>query len=360
MKQIRKISNLIAEELIAAGMNESDELFESKVTEIINQISEAVEDAGEVEEFVSEDFEDVVFIATEDSDIDGHEVLADELVEVDDEDEDDGTAVITIYTADGETKEEDIEVSRDALISFTDKAEVVEFEDDQIEEGIKKIAKAAFKKIKKFKDKGKTATGQKKQRHLSAARKKAIKAMLKAAHKAGAIKKALKTRKKRAKQGFYGESTVKEGFDISTNGMKVSVEEGDIIRLGEDGTISVIRDGKAVVEGIVISENFFERCISEGVLEGKDCKECEGVEEKKKVKESEEECGEEDSEEDEEDVEESCILTYKSGKGYVLVKEGSEIPMGNRMRARAFLLNEGYNVSAKDLDKASDGELVTL
>lgn len=355
MKQIRKISNLIAEELIAAGMNESDELFESKVTEIINQISEAVEDAGEVEEIVSEDFEDVVFIATEDSDIDGHEVLADELVEVDDED--DGTAVITIYTADGETKEEDIEVSRDALISFTDKAEVVEFEDDQIEEGIKKIAKAAFKKIKKFKDKGKTATGQKKQRHLSAARKKAIKAMLKAAHKAGAIKKALKTRKKRAKQGFYEESTVKEGFDISTNGMKVSVEEGDIIRLGEDGTISVIRDGKVVIEGIVISENFFERCISEGVLEGKDCKECEDVEEKKKVKESDEECEEEESEED---VEESCILTYKSGKGYVLVKEGSEIPMGNRMRARAFLLNEGYNVSAKDLDKASDGELVTL
>jgi hypothetical protein len=349
MKQIRKISNLIAEELIAAGMNESDELFESKVTEIINQISEAVEDAGEVEEFVSEDFEDVVFIATEDSDIDGHEVLADELVEVDDED--DGTAVITIYTADGETKEEDIEVSRDALISFTDKAEVVEFEDDQIEEGIKKIAKAAFKKIKKFKDKGKTATGQKKQRHFSAAKKKAIKAMLKAAHKAGAIKKALKTRKKRAKQGFYEESAVKEGFDISTNGMKVSVEEGDIIRLAEDGTISVIRDGKVVIEGIVISENFFERCISEGVLEGKDCKECEDVEEKKKVKESDEECEEEESEED---VEESCILTYKSGKGYVLVKEGSEIPMGNRMRARAFLLNEGYNVSAKDLDKASD------
>ena len=355
MKQIRKISNLIAEELIAAGMNESDELFESKVTEIINQISEAVEDAGEVEEFVSEDFEDVVFIATEDSDIDGHEVLADELVEVDDED--DGTAVITIYTAEGDPKEEDVEVSRDALISFTDKAEVVEFEDDQIEEGIKKIAKAAFKKIKKFKDKGKTATGQKKQRHLSAARKKAIKAMLKAAHKAGAIKKALKTRKKRAKQGFYEESTVKEGFDISTNGMKVSVEEGDIIRLAEDGTISVIRDGKVVIEGIVISENFFERCISEGVLEGKDCKECEDVEEKKKVKESDEECEEEESEED---VEESCILTYKSGKGYVLVKEGSEIPMGNRMRARAFLLNEGYNVSAKDLDKASDGELVTL
>ena len=355
MKQIRKISNLIAEELIAAGMNESDELFESKVTEIINQISEAVEDAGDVEEFVSEDFEDVVFIATEDSDIDGHEVLTDELVEVDDED--DETAVITIYTAEGDPKEENIEVSRDALIDFTDKAEVVEFEDDQIEEGIKKIAKAAFKKIKKFKDKGKTATGQKKQRHLSAARKKAIKAMLKAAHKAGAIKKALKTRKKRAKQGFYEESAVKEGFDISTNGMKVSVEEGDIIRLAEDGTISVIRDGKVVIEGIVISENFFDRCISEGVLEGKDCKECEDVEEKKKVKESDEECEEEESEED---VEESCILTYKSGKGYVLVKEGSEIPMGNRMRARAFLLNEGYNVSAKDLDKASDGELVTL
>ena len=357
MKQIRKISNLIAEELIAAGMNESDELFESKVTEIINQISEAVEDAGEVEEIVSEDFEDVVFIATEDSDIDGHEVLVDELVEVDDEDEDDETAVITIYTAEGDPKEENIEVSRDALIDFTDKAEVVEFEDDQIEEGTKKLSKAEFKKIKKNKAKGRTATGQKKKRHLSAAVKKAIKVMLKAAHKAGAIKKALKTRMKRAKQGLYGESVVKEGFDISTNGMKVSVEEGDIIRLGEDGTISVIRDGKVVIEGIVISENFFERCISEGVLEGKDCKECEDVEEKKKVKESDEECEEEESEED---VEESCILTYKSGKGYVLVKEGSEIPMGNRMRARAFLLNEGYNVSAKDLDKASDGELVTL
>lgn len=355
MKQFRKISNLIAEELVAVGMSESDELFESKVSDIVNQISEAVSEAKkkevkeEEEEIISEDA-DLGFVALEDTSIDGHEVLADEFIEVDDADEDEGTAVITIYDVDGYEKEVEVEVSYDALNDFLDSADVFEIEEDDADEAAG-MSKGEFKKTQKMKAKKKTAKGNKKRKRNTAAQKKAIKAMLKAAHKGGAQKKALKTRKIRAKKGFYDGSasgTVKEGFDISTNGMKVSVEEGDVLSMNENGTVSIVREGKTIVEGLEVSENFFDRCISEGVLEGKDCESC------KEEDESEEE------KKEEEKVEESSILTYKSGKGYVLVKEGSEIPMGNRMRARAFLVSEGYNVRAEDLDNAADGKLVTI
>lgn len=365
MKQVRKISNLIAEELMAVGMNESDELFESKVSDIVSKISEAVSEAKkkevkeEEEEIISEDA-DFGFIALEDTSIDGHEVLADEFIEIDEVDEDENTAVITIYDVDGYEKEEDVEVSYDALSAFMDSADVFEIEDDDADEAAG-MSKGEYRKIQKMKAKKKTAKGNKKRKKNTAAQKKAIKAMLKAAHKGGAQKKALKTRKLRAKKGFYEDKsdgtasgTVKEGFDISTNGMKVSVEEGDILSMNEDGTISIVREGKTVVEGLEVSENFFDRCISEGVLEGKDCESC------KEEDEHEKEVEEKKVKEEEEKVEESSILTYKSGKGYVLVKEGSEIPMGNRMRARAFLVSEGYNVKAEDLDNAADGKLVTI
>lgn len=67
----------------------------------------------------------------------------------------------------------------------------------------------------------------------------------------------------------------------------------------------------------------------------------------------------EDEESEDKEVSES-MLTFKSGKGYCLVSEGRELQMGNRIRARAMLLNQGFEVSSEDLDKASSGQVVIL
>ena len=118
--------------------------------------------------------------------------------------------------------------------------------------------------------------------------------------------------------------------------MKIAVEEGDIITFNENNTVNVSRNGSSVIEGLAVSESFFDRCVDEGVIDDED---------------DADECGKTD---------EAAILTYEGGKGYVLVKENARISLGNRMRARAFLTNEGYSFDSRMLDKAADGEVVTL
>ena len=149
--------------------------------------------------------------------------------------------------------------------------------------------------------------------------------------------------------------------------------------------MSVTRDGVEVFSNLTVSESFISRCISEGVVE--DCEDCEDEEEiqegkkRKTVKEDDEseeekedikedsdeddsdedddDDSEDDSDEDDEEVSES-LLTFRAGKGYCLVSEGRELQMGNRIRARAMLLNQGFEVSSADLDKASSGQVVVL
>ena len=121
---------------------------------------------------------------------------------------------------------------------------------------------------------------------------------------------------------------VVEGFDITSGEMVFATEEGDIISY-ENESISVVREGATLVKGMSVADDFIDRCISEGVLE-------------------------------EVVAESASILSFQSGKGYVLTKEGAEIAMGNRIRARAYLTNEGFEVTAEMLDNAADGKLVTL
>ena len=133
--------------------------------------------------------------------------------------------------------------------------------------------------------------------------------------------------------------------------MNVAVEEGDIL-VFECNKVTVIREGNVVISGIAVSESFLSRCVDEGVIEGKDC----GYDE-------DEDTDEEAKPADKKDagsVEEGAVLTFRSGKGYILVKEGSEYVMGNRVRARAMLSNQGFNVGARELDRAADGNVVIL
>lgn len=345
MKQIRRLSNMIAEELVFAGYEEGSSLFESKVSDIVDMIKEAVEDKEVAEEAEVE----VVYMATTSWNLGGVDVVVGDFVEVDDIIE--GEATITVYDEDGEVKAEDVTVSLDDIDDFADNSEIVDVDYEEMDEAHVSFAGGKKHKVtnqqEKMKEKGKgkkfffrrDADGkwQKVKKNLKALRKNAKKNF-----KGAARKKAQKTLKKTRRAN--------EGFDINVNGMNVAVEEGDIL-VFEGNTVTVIREGNVIVSGISVSESFMSRCISEGVIsEGEGCEDEDDMEEEAKPADKK----------DAGSIEEGALLTFRSGKGYVLVREGVETMMGNRVRARAMLTKGGYNVGSRELDKAADGEVVIL
>lgn len=404
MRQVRKLSNLIADELEMQGLEVGSALFESTVSSIVKSVNEALKDADKKDAGNTDVFEEVeegsFYFATADTTLGDYEVNQDEIVELVTNGE---PCVVNIYDSEGELREEDVEVPAEAFVAFVDSADEVVIEDvedlfdeeDEEEVEVEEGAKISFKGGKKRKINAKKAKlllkskekGEKwkvqgdKLVRRTTAEIKASKKNIKKAKKGKA--KAKKNRKKAMKAN---ESVVVEGFDISANGTIFHVEDGDVLSY-EDGFLSVTRDGVEVFSNLTVSESFISRCISEGVVEG--CEDCEDEEGKKRktVKEDDESEEEkedikedsdgddddsEDSDEDNDDSEDSdddsdeddevseSLLTFRAGKGYCLVSEGRELQMGNRIRARAMLLNQGFEVSSADLDKASSGQVVVL
>lgn len=404
MRQVRKLSNLIADELEMQGLEVGSALFESTVSSIVKSVNEALKDADKKDAGNTDVFEEVeegsFYFATADTTLGDYEVNQDEIVELVTNGE---PCVVNIYDSEGELREEDVEVPAEAFVAFVDSADEVVIEDvedlfdeedeeEEVEEGAKisfkggkkrKINAKKAKLLLKSKEKGEKwkVQGDKLVRRTTA-EIKASKKNIKKAKKGKA--KAKKNRKKAMKAN---ESVVVEGFDISANGTIFHVEDGDVLSY-EDGFLSVTRDGVEVFSNLTVSESFISRCISEGVVE--DCEDCEDEEEiqegkkRKTVKEDDEseeekedikeDSDEDDSDEDDDDSEDSdddsdeddddevseSLLTFRAGKGYCLVSEGRELQMGNRIRARAMLLNQGFEVSSADLDKASNGQVVVL
>lgn len=391
---------MIADELEMQGLEVGSVLFESTVSSIVKSVNEALKDADKKDAGNTDVFEEVeegsFYFATADTTLGDYEVNQDEIVELVTNGE---PCVVNIYDSEGELREEGVEVSAEAFVAFVDSADEVVIEDvedlfDEDEEEVEEGAKISFKGGKKRKINAKKAKlllkskekGEKwkvqgdKLVRRTTAEIKASKKNIKKAKKGKA--KAKKNRKKAMKAN---ESVVVEGFDISANGTIFHVEDGDVLSY-EDGFLSVTRDGVEVFSNLTVSESFISRCISEGVVE--DCEGCEDEEEiqegkkRKAVKEDDEseeekedikeDSDEEDSDEDDDDSEDSdddsdeddevseSLLTFRAGKGYCLVSEGRELQMGNRIRARAMLLNQGFEVSSADLDKASNGQVVVL
>ena len=392
---------MIADELEMQGLEVGSTLFESTVSSIVKSVNEALKDADKKDAGNTDVFEEVeegsFYFATADTTLGDYEVNQDEIVELVTNGE---PCVVNIYDSEGELREEGVEVPAEAFVAFVDSADEVVIEDvedlfdedEEVEEGAKisfkggkkrKINAKKAKLLLKSKEKGEKwkVQGDKLVRRTTA-EIKASKKNIKKAKKGKA--KAKKNRKKAMKAN---ESVVVEGFDISANGTIFHVEDGDVLSY-EDGFLSVTRDGVEVFSNLTVSESFISRCISEGVVE--DCEDCEDEEEiqegkkRKTVKEDDEseeekedikedsdeddsdedddddsEDSDDDSDEDDEEVSES-LLTFRSGKGYCLVSEGRELQMGNRIRARAMLLNQGFEVSSADLDKASSGQVVVL
>ena len=399
---------MIADELEMQGLEVGSALFESTVSSIVKSVNEALKDADKKDAGNTDVFEEVeegsFYFATADTTLGDYEVNQDEIVELVTNGE---PCVVNIYDSEGELREEGVEVPAEAFVAFVDSADEVVIEDvedlfdeeDEEEVEVEEGAKISFKGGKKRKINAKKAKlllkskekGEKwkvqgdKLVRRTTAEIKASKKNIKKAKKGKA--KAKKNRKKAMKAN---ESVVVEGFDISANGTIFHVEDGDVLSY-EDGFLSVTRDGVEVFSNLTVSESFISRCISEGVVE--DCEDCEDEEEiqegkkRKTVKEDDESEEEkedikedsdeddddsEDSDEDDDDSEDSdddsdeddevseSLLTFRAGKGYCLVSEGRELQMGNRIRARAMLLNQGFEVSSADLDKASSGQVVVL
>ena len=400
MKQIRKMSNLVAEELQCAldekGIVLDESAFEERVSDIVSAINEAVN-----EEQITED--DKFYMATKAGKLGGKDVAEGEYVEL--EDTGDGKKA-TIYDEDGNIKESDVPVDDDEAEAFTSDAEELEDdEDDDLDEGADcencdeeddeeveesteedtdeedveeaKVHIKGGKKVKMTKSelrkKKAIAAGKKREGmkwdgkrfvKMTAQEKKRAKLWAKKMHKGSAAAHAKKSHKKAQKIAAGSTSgTVTESFDIHSDAVTFTAEAGDTIVMNE-GVITVIREGKEVLKGLSVSEGFFDRCFEANVLEAVDGEKTTEVDEEAK------ECGEAGSEDSkpedgkgeakEEKTDEAAILTFKADKGYVLVKEGKELPMGNRVRARATLVSEGYNISSAQLDSASKGEMVTL
>lgn len=392
MKQVRVLSNTIAEELQESlnqrGIVLENAVLEAKVSEIVSSVYEAVEDTDK--EDIVEDSK--VYYATAAATIGGKEVGEGEYVEL--EETDDGI-IATIYDEDGEVKEENIKVTDKEQSDFLANAEELEdddedyFEDDEdideeydedeedeeVDEAGKKFKIKNGKKVKlsknqikanKLRKSGRLKKGYKlsadgKIVKMSAAEKKARKLLGKKLSRKGKAKRKKSQAKAQKIAAGAQSGSVKEGFDITAaNGLKIAVEEGDELRF-ENNLLSVVREGNIIISGIEVHEGFIQTCVSEEVLILNES--CDNADEKEvkegKVKENN---GEEPEvkEGEEEEANEAAMLTFSTNKGYVLVKEGTELAMGNRIRARATLAAEGYTVSSDILDKAFNGEVVTL
>lgn len=388
----RRINSMIAEELLSTlesrGIEMSGREFNSTVSDITSQVMESVDVATGITEELNVDTVYYVQSACSVSDVDLEE---DDFIEITELDFENDLVIVNVYDTEGEIQEEDIEVSFDELSKLEELGSIVavddsvmdatDVEDDDLVYEAGKISFKGGKKHKisaallKLKEKAKVKGDKfmvkngkivKKTAAQIKAFKKAGKRLKKFAGKGKALKNAMKARK--ANAGAQS-GTVREGFDVLAKGMTIALEAGDRISI-EEGMLTVKRNDSVVVSGVSVDENFFDKCIEGEVLEA--CKK------KAKCAESDDDYEDDYDDYDEEDMDdyddedESCkrkgkqkadeasILSFKAGSGYVLLREGKEIPMGNRVRARSFLRNEGYVVSSDMMDNASKGKLVTL
>ena len=369
MKQVRKISNIVAEELQGIlndqGVTVDESVFEERVSSIVGMLSDALNEGikaecGKPEEVEEEDIDEEleveeIFMATSDIKLGDVTVTAGEYIEIDEIDPDEETFTVTVYDADGEVREDELDVPFSYIEGLEANSQAVEF-DEANEEVVEAVHIKGGKKVKvsaaveKLRAKLKAKKGNgvnkftikngkivKKSAEQLKADKKRSKVFAKQMKKFA--KKRAKSLKKAAKLNAgaeAGSKKVVEGFDITSGDMTFAVEAGDVINY-EDCVVSVVREGATLIKGLKVDESFIEKCVSEGVVEDVT------------------------AEATTEEVHESAaLLSFQGGKGYVLTKEGSEVALGNRIRARAYLTNEGFNVTAEMLDSAADGEMVTL
>ena len=127
--------------------------------------------------------------------------------------------------------------------------------------------------------------------------------------------------------------------------------------------LSLIRDGECLIDGIEVEDDIIEEFVSEGVVSDEEATDEEIFPEDGAETEDEDENTDEDGENTDEDgeiLDEAHMLTHTVDSGYLLIREGKEIPLGNRIRARSFLEKNGYRVTKDMLDEAYEGSFIAL
>jgi hypothetical protein len=389
------MSNLVAEELSESlksqGVTLAEDVFEARVSNIVSMISKTIDEGAEEDEkdeknVTEEDEEDElveganvdeILMATSDITLGDTSVAAGEFVEIDEIDAESGTVVITVYDEDGEVKADGVEITSSDLNTLEDNSEEVEVDEEAqtiytVSEGIhikggKKVKVSAAVEKLKAKLKAKKGNGvnkftiqngkivKKSADQIKADKKKSKKFAKQMKRFAKKRVKSLKKSNKINSGADSGSAKVTEGFDIKSEGMTFAVEAGDVISY-KDGKISIVREGTTILSGLAVDGDFIGKCIAESVAEACDSED----DDNENPDESGSECGSGKDDKDDDGVKEGAILTYRSNKGYCLVREGAEIPLGNRIRARGALKNEGLLVTSEQLDRAVNGEEVIL
>jgi hypothetical protein len=295
--------------------------------------------------------------------------------------ETEGLFLVDIYDENSEVIETELVVAQDEIDELVSEGymdiipeEEITYEGTHIDEAFVKFSHGKMKKFKIKAKKGFKRVGTKYVKisaaSLAKMRKNAIKAGRKA-HTGKAklmAKKTMRIRKARVQDSVnlaIGYE-VKEGFDIvegsGENKRKIALESGDCLSFVKDKDIKleISRDGKSFVSGMIVDETFLNTCINDNLIKesGEEITKLPDEEETEE-KETEEKETEEKETEEESNVEES-VLTFRNEKGYIFNKNGKNVVLGNRIRARSYLISEGFNVSAGALDSAFAGKKVKL
>jgi hypothetical protein len=156
-------------------------------------------------------------------------------------------------------------------------------------------------------------------------------------------KKTLRVRKRFVHDSFdfNRDYMVKENFDVKSGGKMISVDKGDLVTFKESGNhiyMTAMRNSTYIVSGLSVDESFMNESLKYGVFEP---------------------VGENVSSVRHGQASEACTLSYANG-GYVMETSSDVLSLGTRMRARSYLISEGYVVNAEMLDNAFGGKKVLL
>jgi hypothetical protein len=317
-----------------------------------------------------------------------------------------GLLSLDIYDGDSNLIESGVAIVEDEIDSLVESGylelipeEDIEYVEESVDEAFLQIRGGKIKRFKLKAKKGFKRVGGKYVKIAAATIAKMKRNAIKAGRRAQTgLAKMMRKKSMRVRKARIGDSVqapkgyaVKEGFDviIGKGGQKILLENGDALTI-TNNAMNVIREGKSIAGNVVVDETFVKSCLTEGlIMESadeaeeeialeKEPVEGEEVPAKEEAKEevpateepaieepateepaTEEPATEEPATEEGEAVAES-VLSFRNSKGYVMTKEGKEYILGNRVRARSFLVSEGIEVTSSMLDGAFAGKKVTL
>ena len=360
-------------------VNDRAVIFDCATNETCRSVDEGCKSKANESVIDLDEFE-TSFVVGADTVLGGMTLYAGEIVDITKIDFEDREVEFDVYDENGNLVKDDIDAPFAEIFSFSEEND---YAYDDIEEvaplGVALLGEAKYKirggkKVKvnqalqKKRDKLK-ASGQNKKYKIDSEGRKVKKSAkeIKAGKMAGKrmAKNASRYNRKRAKSQKLARRLAESAFNFDAydindeSNVTIFVHEGDYVVVDE-GMLSLIRDGECLIDGIEVDDDIIEEFVSEGVVSDEEATDEEIFPEDDAEIEDEDENTDENTDEDGEIVDEAHMLTHTVDSGYLLIREGKEIPLGNRIRARNFLEKNGYRVTKDMLDEAYEGSFIAL